>query len=263
MSDDDGGGMVGKLLKWGILLFLFGIFPPLFFVWIGWKYVKMCVLFYFKMLYLIIRFPIWLFIQLPLYYIGVGVHTISNAFSKAYGVMVAKKKRYGLLFGILLLFTIRTFLPHNTDAMVSFLTSATLILPLVFFIPFFFTFLVAAISAHFRMPDIARKEMPGGMNTGMKRRTGQAARAAASAGAMGVKAYKNKEEIKAAKGTAEDLASGAMDTAEAAAGEGALAGDMVSVLEGMPMLGTMVEGGGVAAGSAATIAGMTGGTAIL
>ncbi|MFB6115231.1 MAG: hypothetical protein ABEK04_02980 [Candidatus Nanohalobium sp.] len=262
MSDDD-SGHTGKFLKWGLWLILIGIFPPFLFIIIFWKYVKLCVIFYFKMLYLIIRFPIWLFIQLPLHYLGVGVHKISNAFSKAYAVMKTKKKRYGLLFGIIFFLTIQMFLPENTDAMISFITDATLIMPLILFIPFFITFLVAFISAHFNMPDVARKEMPGGLNTGTKRRTAEAAAAAgaagqmgAKAGKMGMKAYNNKEKIKGAAETATDVA-------EAAGGEGALAGDMLAVMEEMPLLGSMVAGGGEVAGAGATIAGLSGGTAII
>jgi hypothetical protein len=261
MSDDDeGGGMMGKLIKYGIILLITGIFPPFLLFYLGWKYVKLCVKFYFKALYLIIRLPIWLFIQLPLHYLGVGMHVVSNAFSKAYGVIMVKKKRYALLFGLIFLLMLRVFLPDNTDAVMSFLTEATLILPFLVLIPFIITFGVALISSHFRMPDIARKEMPGGLDTGMKSGAATGAAAAAAAGQMGMKAYNNREELEAAKETAqagaESIGKVASEAAEgeglaAAGGETILAGDMVATLESMPLLGSMVAGGGEAAGMAA------------
>ena len=265
MSDDDGGsGIIGKLIKWAIILWLSGMTGGLFlFVYLGWKYVKICILFYFKALYLIIRLPIWLFIQLPLHYLGVGVHKTTESIEKAYGVMVAKKKRYGLLFGLMFLFMIYSFLPRNTDAAMSFLTQGTLILPFLVLIPFTITFLVAFISARSSMPDVARREMPSGLNTGMKDRTkaagaaaGTAAGAAAQAGQMGMKAYNNKKEIKEAGRTA----------AKAAAKGGPIAKDMMSVMRSMPVISTMMSGGSAAAGSAASAAGSvtaaSGGTAL-
>ncbi len=286
MSDDDeGSGITGKLIKWSIILLLTGLTGGTFLIiYLGWKYVKLCVLFYFKALYLIIRFPIWLFIQLPAYYIGVSFHKISHAFSKAYGVIMAKKKRYGLLFGILFVMMLYLFLPRNVDAAMSFLTDATLILPFLVLIPFIITFTIALISSHFRMPDIARKKMPGGLNTGMKGRTATAGAAAAAAGQAGLQAYNSvegdnlnekmenaQEAANVAKGGASKAKNIAGEAAEGeglavAEGETILAGDMVATLEGMPLIGGMLTGAGEAAGAAGAVGGSvaaSGGTVLL
>lgn len=250
---------MGKLIKYGVILGISFIFPPFLLFYLFWKYIKLCVKFYFKALYLIIRLPIWLFIQLPLHYLGVSMHAISNAFSNAYGVIKVKKKRYGLLFGVLFLLMLQSFLPRNTDAVMSFLTEATLIVPFIVLIPFIITFFVALISAHFNTPDIARKERPGGLNTGMKSGAATGAAAAAMAGQAGMKAYNNKEELGAAKDAAKGLAEEGMAAAE---GESVLAADMVATLESMPLLGSMVGGEAAAgaAGAAGTATAASGGT---
>ncbi|PSH00904.1 MAG: hypothetical protein BRC30_01110, partial [Nanohaloarchaea archaeon SW_7_46_7] len=126
MSDDDdsGSGAMGKLVKYALILGISVIFPFFLPIYIFWKYIKLCVKFYFKALYLIIRFPIWLFIQLPLHYLGLSMRKISEAFSDAYGVIMSKKKRYGLLFGVLFFLMLQAFLPRNVDAVISFLTEA-------------------------------------------------------------------------------------------------------------------------------------------
>lgn len=251
-DDDESSGVMGKLIKYSVILSISVIFPPFLLFYFMWKYVKMCVKFYFKALYLIIRLPIWLFIQLPLHYLGVSMHAVSNAFSNAYGVIKVKKKRYGLLFGVMFLLMLQAFLPRNTDAVMSFLTEATLIVPFIVLIPFVITFFIAFISAHFHTPDIARKERPGGLDTGMKSGAATGAAAAAMAGQVGMKAYNNKDEIKAVKEVGETI----------------LADDMASVLAGMPLIGSMVGGGGTAAaggagGAAAGAAAGTGGTALI
>lgn len=255
-------GIGGKLLKYFIVIalapFTFGLSIPLF-LW--YKYVKLWFIFYFKMLYLIIRLPIWLFIQLPLHYIGVSAHKVSNFFSKGYGLIMVHKKRYGLLFAASFTFMIYSFLPREADELLSFMTDATLIMPFLVLIPFLIVFGIASLSARFSASDLAQKEMPGGLNTGTKARTAQAATAAAAAGQVGMKAYNNKEEIKAAGEAASDAAE-------------ALPGDMIAVIEDMPMLGNFISAGGEAAaaeagGAAAaeagglTIAGISGGPIIL
>lgn len=265
MSDDDDGssGVMGKLIKYGLILAVSIVFPPFLLFYIFWKYVKMCVKFYFKALYLIIRLPIWLFIQLPLHYIGVSMHAISNAFGDAYGVIVTKKKRYGLLFGVLFFLMLQSFLPRNTEAVISFLTEATLIVPFIVLIPFAITFFIALISAHLHTPDVARKERPGGLDTGMKSGAATGAAAAAMAGQAGMKAYNNKEELEAAGNAAKGVARGVKGGAEAAAEESVLAGDMLATLESMPLLGSMVGGEAAAgAGAAGTATAATGGTAL-
>ena len=266
MSDDDddgSSGIMGKLIKYSLIIAVSIVFPPFMIFYFFWKYVKLCVKFYFKALYLIIRLPIWLFIQLPLHYLGVGMHATSNALSKAYGVIMSKKKRYGLLFGILFFLMLQAFLPRNVDAAISFITDATLILPFLVLIPFFITFLVALISAHYSNPNIARKDMPGGLDTGMKSGAATGAAAAATAGQVGMKAYNHKDEIEAAGKAAKGLAKGGAEAAEAAAEESVLAGDMLATLESMPLLGGMVGGEAAAgAGAAGTATAATGGTAL-
>lgn len=292
MSDDDDptkvqlvgmpSGKSGKLIKWSIILILTGMTGGTFLIlYLGWKYVKLCVLFYFKTLYFIIRMPIWLFIQLPLHYLGVGMHKTSQSLKDAYGVINSNRKRYGFLFGLLTLFMVYNFLPRNTDAVISFLTDATLILPLLGLIPFAITFFIAWLSAHANSPNIARKDMPGGLNTGMKERTATAGAAAAAVGHQGLKGYNSIEgdnindkmdNAKEAAGLAKNKASEARNIAgEAAEGEGLaaaegetiLAGDMVATLEGMPLIGSLMGGAGEAAGMAGTAVGASGGTILI
>ncbi|MFB6199295.1 MAG: hypothetical protein ABEJ83_00325, partial [Candidatus Nanohaloarchaea archaeon] len=91
--------MIKKLLKWFIILWLAGMTGGIFLiVYFGWKWLKIWAIFYFKTLYLIIRLPIWLFIQLPLHYAKVGTEGVTHFFHNGLRNVEAHKKRYFLLF---------------------------------------------------------------------------------------------------------------------------------------------------------------------
>ena len=256
MSDDDddgGSGILGKLFKYFLVIALMpltlGLSLPLF---LFYKYVKIWFVFYFKMLYVIIRTVVWVTIQLPLYYIGVSMKGISNAFSEAYAVIKSGKKKYGAFFLILLFLMAQSILPRDVDSFMSFLTDATLIAPFIILLPFFIVFMVALISAHFNVTNVAQKERPEtGIKEGAAGKAGAAVGAAATAGHVGMKAYNNKEEIeKAAK--------------VASKGSKALPADMIGVLADMPLLGSFIStGGGAAASGGLTILGVSGGPIVL
>ena len=76
-------------LKKIVGLAVLGIFPPFIFfggpillpiLYLEWRYVRFCIKMDLIVIYLLIRIPIWLLIQLPLYSIGVATHRIENFF---------------------------------------------------------------------------------------------------------------------------------------------------------------------------------------
>lgn len=100
----------GKIL--GLLILMVITFPIGGFIWVpilffGWKYVKFCIKIDLIVIYLIVRLPIWLFIQLPLYSLKQGTQRIDMFFSRGFNALNRRRKLSSFLliiFGLFFLF---------------------------------------------------------------------------------------------------------------------------------------------------------------
>ncbi|PSG98694.1 MAG: hypothetical protein BRC29_01040 [Nanohaloarchaea archaeon SW_7_43_1] len=117
-------------MGWGkyVGLFILGCIPP--FLFIGgpvlfpllgafWGYVKFCIKVDIIVIYLIVRLPIWLFIQLPLYSLKYSTQKIDEVFSRGFNALNRRRKLsvffitvFGLFFAFLFPFN-TSFQPLN------------------------------------------------------------------------------------------------------------------------------------------------------
>ncbi|PSH01489.1 MAG: hypothetical protein BRC27_02040, partial [Nanohaloarchaea archaeon SW_10_44_10] len=102
----------------GLLILMVLTFPIGGFIWIpilffGWKYVKFCIKVDIIVIYLIVRLPIWLFIQLPLYSLKYSTQKIDEVFSRGFNALNRRRKLSVFLIIIFGLFFVFLF-PFNT-----------------------------------------------------------------------------------------------------------------------------------------------------
>lgn len=100
----------------GILLLMIITSPFGGFIWVpvlffGWKYVKFCIKIDLILIYLIVRLPIWFFIQLPLYSLKVSTGKIERFFMAGYNKMMRARKLAVFLIVIFGLFFMFLFSP--------------------------------------------------------------------------------------------------------------------------------------------------------
>ena len=102
----------------GLLILMVLTFPIGGFIWIpilffGWKYVKFCIKVDIIVIYLIVRLPIWLFIQLPLYSLKYSTQKIDEVFSRGFNALNRRRKLSVFLIIMFGLFFVFLF-PFNT-----------------------------------------------------------------------------------------------------------------------------------------------------
>lgn len=100
----------------GLLILMLLTFPIGGFIWVpllffGWKYVKFCIKVDLIVVYLIVRLPLWLFIQLPLYSLKLSTQKIDHFFSRGFNALNRRRKLSAFLmivFGAFFLFLFPT-----------------------------------------------------------------------------------------------------------------------------------------------------------
>ncbi|MFT4892266.1 MAG: hypothetical protein ACI8Z7_000033 [Candidatus Nanohaloarchaea archaeon] len=100
----------------GLLILMLLTFPIGGFIWVpllffGWKYVKFCIKVDLIVIYLIVRLPLWLFIQLPLYSLKISTQKIDHFFSQGFNALNRRRKLSAFLmivFGAFFLFLFPT-----------------------------------------------------------------------------------------------------------------------------------------------------------
>ncbi|MFQ3275123.1 MAG: hypothetical protein ACI9LV_000086 [Candidatus Nanohaloarchaea archaeon] len=241
----------GKLI--GLLILMILTIPIGGFVWVpilflGWKYVKLCIKVDLIVIYLAIRVPVWLFIQLPLHTLGVVTSEIGHFFSGGYNKFKRNKKLAvsvqllnGAIFAFFL-FPLSSMQPLNP----SFWIGTVFSLGLIVLGSGVLTLLILAIKSALG-GSIAQREMPdtGGELTSM---------AEGAVGAAGTA----KETAEKARGVYNEIQVNTEGAASTASEEGLLSADMEAVIgelaEVFGMDAAGAEAAGAAAGEAAAVA---------
>ncbi len=166
-------------------------------LYIGYKWWKLVFKVYLYLLYFTIRIPIWLFIQLPLYYLGYATNRISAFFHRGIASFYARPKTasfFAVITGLLMLF----LFPISLSNMMSVESLRINMFSLfsILFGTFILTFILMKIWVGLKGIQIAQKHMPGSRqfrqwSDEKSEQAGAATGAAIGAAAGGVRMYRD------------------------------------------------------------------------
>lgn len=245
----------------GLLILMVLTSPIGGFIWIpilffGWKYVKFCIKIDLIVIYLIVRLPLWLFIQLPLYSLKVSTQKIDHFFSRGFNSFNRRRKLSVFLlivFGAFFLFLFPTNL-QEFNILSAYFWWNNLWAYIQILVSTIATVLIILSIIETYSGGVAQGEMPGEwarseLFAAPGEAVGQSVESAQRA-VGGVREAQNK--AKQAKGVYDDIRSAELDKGSL---RSAVPGDMKKVLadlaESMGLDAAAAEGG-TAAGAAAT-----------
>ncbi|MFB6292169.1 MAG: hypothetical protein ABEI58_02130 [Candidatus Nanohaloarchaea archaeon] len=237
-------------LKWIVIIGISFFFPPFLIIFLLWKYIKLMIRVDLYIMYLMIRIPLWLFIQLPLFYLFSAGHAITGFFIRGLTAIEHHKKTSIFFGGLYAAIAFLLFRPTSLSAGEIGAKSTVF----VFFMVAggFFGIIIASLIAKYRGLDfqLASKSFRGkGPKEKTKEKATEKAQKAKETGIQGrdlAAAGMGVAATGVSHGSTAHQAYQTVKEGEVVGEAGSIPTDILAILEDLPVVGEAVAGLGSA-----------------